>query len=139
MNFRRQSNTETPEINLIPLIDILLVVLIFLLISTSFTRISALRVQLPQSQQTPKENLPSIQIDLSANGKVAINQKTIGQPDIPHLAQALLAESKGNSQNTMVIIHADAQASHQSVIRVLEAARNAGLTRVSFATKSIGP
>lgn len=137
MNFRRLTPHDTPEINLIPLIDILLVVLIFLLLSTSFTRISALRVQLPSSKIGQQENTQTIRVDLSAIGKIAINQRLVDQADIAFLIQTLTAESKGNAKNTVLVIHADAQAPHQSVVRIMEAARSAGLARVSFATQSV--
>lgn len=136
MNFRRTSPHDAPEINLIPLIDILLVILIFLLLSTSFIRINALRVQLPDGQPlSEKENTKTIQVNLSSTGQVAINNHFMESPNITNLAQALATEAGTNASNITVTIHADAQASHQAVIHVMEAARKAGLARVSFATQ----
>ncbi len=136
MNFRQKTTRDTPEINLIPLIDVLLVVLIFLLVSTSFTRINALRVQLPDGTLSGQDNAPSIEVSLSSTGKIAINRRLLEQTDAAHLTEALIAESSGNTKNTLLVIHADAQATHQSVVTIMEAARTAGLARVSFATQN---
>jgi biopolymer transport protein ExbD len=138
MNFRRSRSHEVPEINLIPLIDILLVVLIFLLLSSNLGQINILRIQLPHSQMrqtdSPKEAQPSIHLSLSATGKVTINQQQLASDDMAKLEDLLSRESGGRAANTLLVVHADAQATHQAVVHIMEAARAAGLARVSFAT-----
>lgn len=139
MNFRQSTPQEQPEINLIPLIDILLVILIFLLLSTSFSHINILRIQLPHSQaKIEKNDKPTIHINLSSTGKIEINRHQLNEKiDIAELTQILSHQVGTRARETLLVVHADAQATHQAVIRIMEAARAAGLARVSFATKSI--
>lgn len=139
LNFRQSSTNEQPEINLIPLIDILLVILIFLLLSTSFSHINILRIQLPNSNQgqAEKTDKPTIHVSLSATGKIEINQYQLEKADVTDMSQILAHEAGHRAAETLLIIHADAQATHQAVIHIMEAARAAGLARVSFATQSI--
>ncbi|NLY28910.1 MAG: biopolymer transporter ExbD [Alcaligenaceae bacterium] len=133
MNFRRPHPDDTPEINLIPLIDVLLVILIFLAATTSFTRFQALQVALPQASST----LPApdaIELAVSHDGLYAINGQLLESHSVQDLALALRAVSPPEGQ-TALIIKADAQAPHETVIRVMEAARTAGIERINFATQ----
>lgn len=139
MNFRRPVAQEQPEINLIPLIDILLVILIFLLLSTSFSQINILRIQLPNFSQIQQEknDKPTIHISLSATGKVEINQYQLEKANVNDISPILTSLAGARVADTLLIVHADAQATHQSVIHIMEAARIAGLARVSFATQNL--
>ncbi|MBF6991769.1 MULTISPECIES: ExbD/TolR family protein [Cupriavidus] len=147
MRFRSRQRREEPEINLIPLIDVLLVILIFLMITTTYSRYTELQIQLPtadaeRAQQRPQE----IVVSVSSRGVYSINKKVLEQKDVTSLADQLRAASgpagaggSGNGQPPVVIVNADAQASHQAVVNVMEAARLAGLSRLTFATQSSQP
>ncbi|WP_349605593.1 MULTISPECIES: ExbD/TolR family protein [Cupriavidus] len=142
MHFRSRQRREEPEINLIPLIDVLLVILIFLMITTTYSRYTELQIQLPtadaeRAQQRPRE----IVVSVSARGVYSVNKHVLEQKDVTSLADQLRAASgdAGSGQPPVVIVNADAQASHQAVVNVMEAARLAGLSRLTFATQSAQP
>jgi biopolymer transport protein ExbD len=135
MNFQRRQNQEEPEINLIPMIDVLLVVLIFLMVTTTYAKFSELQINLPQANgEASKEKPAQITVSVDAVGNYQINANTINFTNVTNLAQVLKQEAKG-SADTVIIINADAKATHQSVINVMEAGREAGLTRITFATQ----
>ncbi len=135
MNFQRRQNQEEPEINLIPMIDVLLVVLIFLMVTTTYAKFSELQINLPQANgETSKEKPAQITVSVDAVGNYQINANTINFTNVTNLAQILKQEAKG-SADTVIIINADAKATHQSVVNVMEAGREAGLTRITFATQ----
>ena len=142
MQFRSRQRREEPEINLIPLIDVLLVILIFLMITTTYSRFTELQIQLPtadaeRARQQPQE----IVVSVSARGVYSVNKQVMEQKDVTSLADQLRAASGtgAGGQPPVVIVNADAQASHQAVINVMEAARLAGLSRLTFATQSAQP
>ena len=135
MKFSRR-RPEEPEINLIPFIDVLLVVLIFLMLSTTYSRFTELQINLPAAdaeklQQRPNEVLVAV----AADGRYAVNKKAVDGRSIELLTAELVAASGGRS-DTVVIISADALAAHQAVVNVLDAARRAGLARLTFAAQS---
>ncbi|OZI22743.1 biopolymer transporter ExbD [Bordetella genomosp. 7] len=135
MNFRgTRGNADDLEINLIPLIDVLLVILIFLAATTSFTRYTQLQVQLPEAA-IELETPPAIEVAISRDGRYAVNGTLVDAPDAADMAQALLRAAAGHSQ-PLLLINADAQATHQSVVNVMEAARMAGIGRVNFAAQN---
>jgi biopolymer transport protein ExbD len=134
MNFRPRAKEE-PEINLIPFIDVLLVILIFLMLTTTYSKFTELQLTLPvadaeQQRDHPKEIIVSV----AADGRYAINKTGVDGKSVDAIAQSLRAAAEG--QGTVVIISADATAPHQSVISVMEAARRVGLTQITFATQS---
>lgn len=136
MNFQRDHRRDEPEINLIPLIDVLLVILIFLMVTTTYARFSELKINLPTSgaQQTP--NKPKqIEVIVDANGNYQINDTLLTQVTPEALANAL-KQAAGNDNDPVLVINADAKATHQSVINVMEAARQVGMSRITFATQS---
>jgi biopolymer transport protein ExbD len=134
MRFRRPLDEE-PELNLIPLIDILLVVLIFLAISTTYSKYSELKIELPTADAMQPVVRPNeINVAVTADGRYALERKVIGAPEVPELATVLQQAAQGKD-SPLIIINADAQAPHQSVISVMEAARLAGIVRISFATQ----
>jgi biopolymer transport protein ExbD len=135
MNFRKP-RPEEPEINLIPFIDVLLVVLIFLMLSTTYSKFTELQVTLPVADADKSRDRPhEIIVAVAADGRYVVNKKPVDGRTVEILAQELLAATAGSSDMT-VIISADAAAAHQSVINVLDAARRAGLARLTFATQS---
>jgi biopolymer transport protein ExbD len=134
MRFRRPMDEE-PELNLIPLIDILLVVLIFLAISTTYSKYSELKIELPTADAMQPVVRPNeINVAVTADGRYALERKVIGAPEVPELA-AVLQQAAQGKDSPLIIINADAQAPHQAVISVMEAARLAGIVRISFATQ----
>lgn len=132
MRFRRPEDEE-PEINLIPLIDVLLVVLIFLMLSTSFSRFTELQVNLPVAGQDPSTARPAeIIVTVAADGRYAVDGQPVSGTEAALLAAALRGAA-GQRTESFVMISADANAPHQSVLRVLDAARRAELPRIAFA------
>lgn len=136
MLFRR-SRRDEPEINLIPLIDVLLVVLIFLMVTTTYARFSELQINLPEAQGDTAQEVPlQINVGIDRNGGYAINDSSVGAASVDALVEALRAAA-GSETDPVVVISADAQAEHQAVIRVMDAARRAGYPRVSFVTQNL--
>lgn len=135
MNFGgpRASQDEL-EINLIPLIDVLLVILIFLAATTSFMRQSALEVSLPRAQADSAAPPQALAIAISRDGRYALNGELLDATGARAIAQALARVAAGQP-DAMLIINADGRASHQSVVDVMEAAREAGIARVNFAAQ----
>jgi biopolymer transport protein ExbD len=135
MNFRKH-HPEEPEINLIPFIDVLLVVLIFLMLSTTYSKFTELNVTLPVANaERPRDNPKELIVAVSGDGRYAINRKTLDGRSVEILTAELVAASEG-SKDAVVIISADATAAVQSVITVMDAARRAGLPRLTFATQN---
>lgn len=137
LNFRKQ-RLEEPEINLIPFIDVLLVILIFLMLSTTYSKFTELQVTLPTAEAEKLRDRPrEIVVAVSADGRYSVNRKPVDGRSVDILAAELLAATGGSSE-MVVIVSADATAAHQSVINVMDAARRAGLPRLTFATQSTG-
>ena len=135
MRFRRP-NTEPPEIYLIPFIDVLLVILIFLMLSTTYSKFTELQVILPVADAEKLRDHPrEIIVAIAADGRYAIDRKAIEGRSVELLTAELGAAAEG-SKDAMIVISADANAAHQSVINVMDAARRAGLPRLTFATQS---
>jgi len=138
MNFRRQRRPEEPEINLIPFIDVLLVVLIFLMLSTTYSKFTELQITLPVANADRARDRPhEIIVAVAADGRYAVNRKPVEGRSVELLAAELGAAAAGSS-DMVVIVSADAAAAHQSVINVMDAARRAGLPRLTFATQTNG-
>ena len=135
MKFGRPRSSE-PEINLIPFIDVLLVVLIFLMLSTTYGRLTQIDLKLPTADSAQQQEKPNeIRVSVSSDGRYVVQKKSIDGSDIQAIGQAL-SEAAKDTANPLVVISADARASHQSVIQVLEAAQNAGLQQVTFTAQS---
>ena len=129
---------DEPEINLIPFIDVLLVILIFLMLTTTYSKFTELQLTLPvanteQMREKPREIIVSV----AADGRYAINKSTLSGKNVELVAQAL-AEAASAGNDSIVIISADAAAPHQSVVTVMEAARRTGLAQITFATQASG-
>ena len=137
LNFRRTRPAE-PEINLIPFIDVLLVILIFLMLSTTYSKFTELQISLPVADADQARDRPhEIIVSVSADGRFSVNQKLVDGRSVEALTTELTAAA-GGSNDMVLIISADATAAHQSVINVMDAARRAGLARLTFATQSSG-
>ena len=136
MNLRGGRTRDEPEINFIPLIDVLLVILIFLMVTTTYQRIAELQITLPEASADPMQQRPKeINVGVDAQGRYVIDKNVIQFTTVSALADAL-KNAAGDAKEPVVIINADANATHQSVIHVLEAARQVGLVHITFATQS---
>ncbi len=142
MNFRKGKSREDPEINLIAFIDVLLVILIFLMVTTSYSKFTALQITLPTADAEKAMQRPSeINVVIDAQGRYAINNVKIAYRDVAGLAEDLKSaagDKSDSKKDPVVIINADAMATHQTVINVLEAARLAGLAQLTFAAQTSG-
>lgn len=135
MHFRNRRRDD-PEINLIPLIDVLLVILIFLMVTTTYARFSELQINLPEAQgDSPKETPTQINVGVDEHGSYNIDQAPVSAGGVESLVEAL-RRAAGTQKDPVIVISADAHATHQSVIRVMDAARRAGYPRVTFVTQS---
>ena len=134
MNFRKH-HPEEPEINLIPFIDVLLVVLIFLMLSTTYSKFTELQITLPVADaDRPRDNPSEIIIGVASDGRFSVNRKPVDGRSVELLAAEMTAAANGN-KDSIVIVSADATAAHQSVITVMDAARRANLPKLTFATQ----
>ena len=139
MNFRRHRRNEEPEINLIPFIDVLLVILIFLMLSTTYSRFTELQLTLPTANAEPMRERPGeVVIAIASDGSTRIGGRAVDGRSVEQLA-AELRNAAGGRDDTLLIISADALTPHQSVVNVLDAARRAGLARLSFAAQTGKP
>jgi len=137
MNFRPGSRDE-PEINLIPFIDVLLVILIFLMLSTTYSKFTELQVNLPVANaEQPRTHPREVVVAVGVDGRYAINQDVLEGAGVEALTNALVRAADGQT-DAVIIISADAAATHQSVIAVMDAARRAGLVQITFATQTPG-
>ncbi|UIN22527.1 ExbD/TolR family protein [Herbaspirillum frisingense] len=139
MNFRKGRPREDLEINLIPFIDVLLVIVIFLMVTTTYSKFTALQVTLPTADaQKALEQPFEINIAIDASGRYAINNKRIPARDAQGLAEEMQAavQTSGSQRDPVIIINADALATHQTVVNVMEAARLAGYPKLTFAAQS---
>jgi len=136
MNFRRSSAADEPEINLIPFIDVLLVVLIFLMMSTTYSRFTELQVTLPTADAEKMQNRPKeLVVAVASDGRYTVNRQALEGRSVEALAARLTEASSGQAE-TVVVVTADAAAAHQAVVNVLDAARRAGLARITFAAQT---
>jgi len=127
--------SEEPEINLIPFIDVLLVVLIFLMLSTTYSKYTELRINLPTAEAEQLRERPNeVVVNVSAEGVYMVNHKPVEGRSVDALAAELALAARGNVES-VVVVSADAMAAHQTVINVLDAARRANLVRLTFATQ----
>ena len=137
MNFRLGSRKEELEINLIPLIDVLLVILIFLMVTTTYSRYSELQINLPSAEANKPEERPNqINVAVDAQGRYFIRKAPVPFSN-PHGFADELRRAAGGIADPVIIINADAAATHQSVINIMEAARIASYSRITFTTQAV--
>jgi biopolymer transport protein ExbD len=136
MNFS-QVRSEEPEINLIPLIDVMLVVIIFLMLTTTYSRFAGLEINLPsadaEQQQSAETN--EVEVTVTATGQIQVNKQLLKESDPHFISEALQAAAEGKT-DPVIIISADAKTTHQSVVDVMQAAQTAGYPRISFTTQT---
>ncbi|WP_326537858.1 ExbD/TolR family protein [Pseudorhodoferax sp.] len=134
MNFRRRG-PEEPEINLIPFIDVLLVVLIFLMLSTTYSKYAELQIRLPLANAEPQRERPrEVVLAISGDGRYAVDRRALDSRSVEALMQALQGAVQG-VQDPVIVISADASTPHQAVVTAMDAARRAGLQQLTFATQ----
>lgn len=139
MDFRKRKTRDEPEINLIPFIDVLLVILIFLMVTTTYSKYTELQITLPAANaEIMPERTNELNITIDAAGQYAINNYRIAYENPAQLAREMRirAQESKDGKEPIVIIAADGNAPHQRVINAMEAARLAGLERLTFATQS---
>ena len=136
MNFQRGKEREPLEINLVPLIDVMMVILIFLMITTTYSKYSELKINLPTADAEKQlERSSEITVLVNAQGQYVINRNAVAFRSVEQLAGEL-RRAGGTLKEPVVVISADAAATHQSVVRVMEASRLAGLSQITFTTQS---
>ena len=138
MNFQRGKKHEDLEMNLVPLIDVLLVIIIFLVVSSTFARMSELQINLPTAQaNTPEQKPLIVDVGIDAKGHYVVAKSAVSEGTVSALGAAL-RRAAGDGKEPTIIINADANTTHQSVINVMEAARQVGYTHITFATQNAG-
>ena len=136
MNFQRGRDKEPLEINLVPLIDVMMVILIFLMITTTYNRYTELAINLPAADAEKQPERPAeIAVLVDAQGQYVINRRAVVYRSVEQIADEL-KRAGGGAKEPVVVISADANATHQAVIRVMEAARLAGLSQITFTAQS---
>jgi biopolymer transport protein ExbD len=136
MNFQRGREREHLEINLVPMIDVMLVILIFLMITTTYSKYTELQINLPAAdadKQLERSNEVAVLVD--ARGQYVVNRAPVPFVSIEQLAGEL-KRAAGAAAEPVVVVSADASATHQSVVRVMEAARAAGLQHITFTAQA---
>jgi len=136
VDFQRGKQKEQPEINLVPLIDVMMVILIFLMITTTYSKYTELQINLPSADAEKQlERSNEIPILVNAQGQYVINRVPVAYRNVEQLADEL-RRAGASLKEPIVVISADAAATHQSVVRIMEAARLAGLSQITFTTQS---
>ena len=135
MNFRPRAKDE-PEINLIPFIDVLLVIIIFLMLTTTYAKFSGLEINLPTADAATQEEQPNeVEVAVTASGQVLVNKTPLAANEVTAISDALI-RAAGDKKDPLIVISADAKTTHQSVVDIMQAAQAAGYPRISFATQS---
>ena len=136
MNFQRGRGHDEPEINLIPLIDVLLVIIIFLMLTTTYAKFSGLEINLPTADASKLAEQPNeVEVAVTAPGQVLVNKSPLSETDVKSISDAL-RRAAGDNKDPVIVINADAKATHQSVVDIMQAAQMAGYPHISFATQS---
>lgn len=133
MNLQPQRGEE-PDINLTPLIDVVFLLLIFFMVSTTFKHEAQLSVELPEASATPVERQSKLfELVIDADGKYYIEEKEVVNPDLKSLMNTIKKFTNGNT-DTPFVIRADAKTPHQAVITAMDAASRLGYEKISIAT-----
>lgn len=134
MKFGRTPKDD-PEINLIPMIDVLLVIIIFLMLTTTYAKFAELQINLPSAEAEKQlERSNEINVVINATGQYLIQKRAVAFRDVPSLAEELRRAGAG-LKDPVIVVNADGSANYQSVIRVMDAARQAGFGQVAFAVE----
>ncbi len=138
MNMRSPDKTEL-DVNVTPLIDVVFLLLIFFMVSTTFDHESQIEITLPQATiDTPLKKDSTIEVTVNAEGIYFVNGQRVVNTQLSTLKQAMLKVAKGQS-DPPVVLSADANSTHQAVVKVMDAARQLGFVHLSFATTQTDP
>ena len=136
MNFQRGRGFDEPEINLIPLIDVLLVIITFLMLTTTYAKFSGIEINLPTADTSKQAEQPNeVNVAVTAGGQVLVNKAPLAAADVRSISEAL-RRAAGERKDPLIVINADAKATHQSVVDIMQAAQAAGYPHISFATQA---
>ena len=136
MNFQRGRGFDEPEINLIPMIDVLLVIIIFLMLTTTYAKFSGIEINLPTADSSKQAEQPNeVNVAVTAGGQVLVNKAPLAAADVRSISEAL-RRAAGERKDPLIVINADAKATHQSVVDIMQAAQAAGYPHISFATQA---
>mgnify|MGYP003615877864 FL=1 len=136
MNFQRGRGFDEPEINLIPFIDVLLVIIIFLMLTTTYAKFSGIEINLPTADSSKQAEQPNeVNVAVTAGGQVLVNKAPLAAADVRSISEAL-RRAAGERKDPLIVINADAKATHQSVVDIMQAAQAAGYPHISFATQA---
>ena len=136
MNFQRGRGFDEPEINPIPLIDVLLVIIIFLMLTTTYAKFSGIEINLPTADSSKQAEQPNeVNVAVTAGGQVLVNKAPLAAADVRSISEAL-RRAAGERKDPLIVINADAKATHQSVVDIMQAAQAAGYPHISFATQA---
>ena len=136
MNFQRGRGFDEPEINLIPLIDVRLVIIIFLMLTTTYAKFSGIEINLPTADSSKQAEQPNeVNVAVTAGGQVLVNKAPLAAADVRSISEAL-RRAAGERKDPLIVINADAKATHQSVVDIMQAAQAAGYPHISFATQA---
>ena len=134
MNFRG-SHKDDPEINLIPMIDVLLVIIIFLMLTTTYSKFAELQINLPSAEaEKQPERTNEIDIVMATTGQYLVNRRAVAFRDVASFRDELRREGQ-NMKNPVIVINADSHVTYQSVVKVMDAARQAGYGQIAFAVE----
>jgi biopolymer transport protein ExbD len=134
VNFPRRT-LEDPAINLTPLIDVVFLLLIFFMVTTTFTRDTRLTVNLPEADANSSESLPDqIEVTVSEAGRFSVNGEVLNNNQASTLGDAILQAAQRDRSRPVLLV-ADAEAAHQSVVTAMDAIGQAGFSRLSIATR----
>ena len=138
MNFKRGRKSEEPEINFIPLIDLLLVILIFLMVTTTYSKYAELQINLPEASAEKAPDRPQvINIGVDNGGKYSVNSTPVIFNSVEAFSNVLRdTAATASMKDPVIAIGADAGATHQAVVNIMEAARLVGFTKISFTTQA---
>jgi biopolymer transport protein ExbD len=134
MNFRPK-RADKPELNLIPMIDVLIVLLIFLVLTTTFSREAALHIRLPEASSSAPPEQHGVQVVIDAEGRYFVNERQLVN-NRPDTLKKALVQAAGDDKNPLVTISADQKTPHQAVMSVLDASAQAGFVHITFAAKT---
>jgi len=136
VNFQRGRDKEPLEINLVPMIDVMLVILIFLMITTTYSKYTELQINLPTAEADKQlERANEVQVMVDAQGQYVVNGAPVVYVSLEQFA-AELKRASGTAAEPVVVVSADAAVNYQAVMRVMEAARSAGLGHITFSAQA---
>ena len=136
MNLRPQRRDDV-ELNITPLIDVVFLLLIFFMVSTTFDRESEINITLPEaSEEYTEVEIDKIEISIDAEGRIYVNEQVLLNSQLNTIREAL-RNAAYDLDEPQILISADAEATHQAVVRVMDAARQLDLVKITFATTAL--